>query len=155
MHALRLAATTLTALALCACGAASEQEKAQDIAKREEMRKDTETMARASDGSAAKAVGDLMSSPDVQGTLGMSGGKPAATVQSPVAEPATKTLTAVDGDAAATRDISVQAQALATCRTMKAARSGGVMKGLDSTAIAKADADLRENPAALNECQLM
>lgn len=154
MNAFRLASTTLTALALCACGA-SEQQKAQDTAKREEMRKDTETMARASDGSAAKAVGDLMTSPEVQGTLGMSGAKPAATVQSPAAQPTQPTLTAVDGQAAATQDVSVQAQALATCRTMKAARSGGVMKGMDAAAVARADADLRANPAALNECQLM
>lgn len=111
-------------------------------------------MRNAADGSAASAVGDMMNDPNIQDQLGMSRGAPAAT---PPAKP-DAAAGAAGGTPATGMEAQMagadtgQAQALASCRAMKAARAG-MPRAAGSDEVAAAARDLAADPNALSTCQ--
>lgn len=146
MNTFRLAlpACAILALSLAACGGSSQEETVAAAQAREQVRKEAEAMARAADGSAAKAVGDMMSDPEIQAQLGMT---------SPVAPPAAVAATpASDLDLTEVANSGWQAQALASCRALKAMRTGGARAASDAE-LARARQEIIGNPNALASCQ--
>lgn len=131
------------AISLAACGGSSQDETIAADQAREQVRKEAEAMARAADGSAAKAVGDMMSDPEVQAQLGMT---------SPVAPPTAAATPASDLDLTEVANTGWQAQALASCRALKAMRTGGARAASDAE-LARARQEIIGNPNALATCQ--
>jgi hypothetical protein len=125
-------------LLLPACGS----DPAADAADAQ-ARNEARIMANAADGSAAKAVGDMMSDPTIRDQLGI-GSSPAAT-QTPSGAP----MTPVDPSPSV--DPS-QVRALALCHGLDAARRGTPYP-MGDEADARAAAELRADPAALAKCQ--
>lgn len=118
-------------LSLPACGSDPDREARAG--------NEARAMAEAADGSAAKAVGDLMSDPSVRDQLGM----PSVPASAPTA------ITPVDPSPSA--DPS-QVRALALCRALTAARAGGPLR-TGPEADARAAEELKADPAALSKCQ--
>ena len=138
-----LPACAVLALSLAACGSSSEEETAANVQTREQVRQEAEAMAKAADGSAAKAVGDLMSDPEIQGQLGMT---------SPVAPPVPAAAPQSDLDMTEVANTAWQVQALASCRALKVMRTGGA-RVASQAEIARAREDMIANPNALAVCQ--
>lgn len=138
-----LPACAVLALSLAACGGSAQDETIAADQAREQVRKEAEAMARAADGSAAKAVGDMMSDPEVQAQLGMT---------SPVAPPTAAATPASDLDLTEVANSGWQAQALASCRALKAMRTGGARAASDAE-LARARQEIIGNPNALATCQ--
>lgn len=138
-----LPACAVLALSLAACGGSSQDETIAADQAREQVRKEAEAMARAADGSAAKAVGDMMSDPEIQAQLGMT---------SPVAPPTAAATPASDLDLTEVANSGWQAQALASCRALKAMRTGGARAASDAE-LARARQEIIGNPNALATCQ--
>jgi hypothetical protein len=133
----------MLALSLAACGSSSQEETLAAAQAREEVRKEAEAMARAADGSAAKAVGDLMADPEIQNQLGMT---------SPVAPPVATPAAASDLDMTEVANSAWQAQALASCRALRQLRTGGPRAASDAE-LARARQEIIGNPNALATCQ--
>lgn len=138
-----LPACAILALSLAACSGSSQDQTIAADQAREQVRKEAEAMARAADGSAAKAVGDMMSDPEIQAQLGMT---------SPVAPPTAAATPASDLDLTEVANSGWQAQALASCRALKAMRTGGARAASDAE-LARARQEIIGNPNALATCQ--
>jgi len=142
-----------TLFLLAACGsdpAADAAANAADANARNEM----QAMANAADGSAAAAVGDMMSDPAIRDQLGMSSGPTAPSTPEhasgvPTAAAPGTDMTVVDPGS--TVDPS-QVRALTLCHGLKAARTGTPYP-MGPEADAKATAELKADPNALNACQ--
>jgi hypothetical protein len=132
---------------LAACGSDPAADAAANKADAE-ARSQMQSMANAADGSAAAAVGEMMSDPAIQEQLGMSTGGP-KTANPTAAQNPTEHLTVVDPSPAA--DPS-QIKALTLCHGLKAARTGDSYP-MGPEADAKAAAELKADPAALATCQ--
>lgn len=125
-------------LLLPACGS----DPASDAADAQ-ARNEAQVMANAADGSAARAVGDMMSDLTVRDQLGI-GSSPAPT-------PATTAAPMTPVDPSPSSD-PAQVRALALCHGLDAARRGTPYP-MGDEADAKAAAELRTDPAALARCQ--
>ena len=123
---------------LTACGSdpAGEAVDAQ-------ARNEAQIMANAADGSAARAVGDMMSDPAIRDQLGI--GAPPASGPAPGNAPMTPV------DPSPSIDPS-QVRALALCHGLDAARRGTPYP-MGDEADARAAAELRSDPGALAKCQ--
>lgn len=135
---------------LAACGSDPDAEAAASRADAE-GRSQMQAMANAADGSAAAAVGDMMSDPVIQDQLGMSTSAPKTSRQTSATTPQgqSEELTVVDPSPAA--DPS-QVKALTLCHGLKAARTG-TSYPMGPEADARAAAELKADPTALATCQ--
>lgn len=143
------------AIALSGCSGPSAEEKAADARSRAEAQRELDVMKNSADGSAAKAVGDMMADPAIQQQLGMSAPSappsmaPPAAVSAPPAPTATQGM---DGQLAAAGGADAsQAQALAVCRALRGAKSG-MPHSAGPVEIAQAQNDLLADPGALAKC---
>jgi hypothetical protein len=165
IHRFAMPACAALALALSACSGRSDADKAADASERANAQKEMEVMRNAADGSAAVAVGDMMNDPSIRDQLGMSGGTPtnASSVQADAAAAAsavaaaaktaaTTPATGMEAEMAATGADTGQAQALASCRAMRAVKAG-MPRVAGSDEVATAARDLAADPNALSTCQ--
>ncbi len=106
-------------------------------------------MAQAMDGSAARAVGDMMSDPSIRDQLGMPSAPPPNAGSSRPTGASSDTMTIIDPSPA--QDPS-QVRALALCRGMKSA-TDGMPRPIGQEADAAAADELRRDPEALVRCQ--
>lgn len=125
-------------LLLPACGS----DPATDAAEAQ-ARNEAQIMANAADGSAARAVGDMMSDPTIRDQLGIG--------SSPVSAPAPAPAPMTPVDPSPSAD-PAQVRALALCHGLDAARRGTPYP-MGDEADARAAAELRADPDALIRCQ--
>jgi hypothetical protein len=142
MTSLRLAipACVALAMALSACSSGpTPAQKAADAAERAKVQEGAKAMAKAADGSAAVAVGDMMNDPEIRQQMGMSASGPLP--PPPTSDVAAAAMKAHDVD-------PQQAQALAMCRILKSGRPRAVIQA----DISAATAELAGDPSALGRC---
>lgn len=142
MTSLRLAipACAALALALSACGSGpTPEQKAADAAERAKVQESAKAMAKAADGSAAVAVGDMMKDPEIRQQMGMAPSGPLP--PSPTSDAAAGAMKAHDVD-------PQMAQALAMCRILR----GGTPRAVNPTDVSMATAQLAADPNALGRC---
>lgn len=128
------------ALALSACSSKpTPEQKAADAAERAKVQEGAKAMAKAADGSAAVAVGDMMKDPEVRQQMGLA-------PSGPLPPPPTSDAAAA---AMKTHDVDPQmAQALAMCRILRS----GTPRAVNQSDISIATAQLAGDPNALGRC---